>query len=110
MLLPQEILDQILLYADVRIAIALRNEYVKAILLPRLHLPLRWQSTDPQIREWLVKYNIRGRRVTAFASFTRPHYLVIDLPAIPSLSTQQRVPWTRHIGMELLSNLQDDTS
>jgi hypothetical protein len=59
--LPQEIIDKILLLSDVRCSIAVGNEHVKQQLLPKLHLPKRWQSQETEIVQWLVKYNISGR-------------------------------------------------
>ena len=62
MLFPNEIINHILMYADVRVAVALGNEHVKKKLLPRLSLPKLWRSLDPEALAWLRKYNIQGER------------------------------------------------
>ncbi len=83
MLFPNEIINHILMYADVRVAVALGNEHVKKKLLPRLSLPKLWRSLDPEALAWLRKYNIQGERssVRSKLTFTHPVRELLWWPA-----------------------------
>ncbi len=79
MKLSQEIVDQILITCgDVKIAIALRQEYVKKQLLSSLVLcPSRWRTEDLAHLRWLTFYNRKGC-TTYDWSAERGHLAVVE--------------------------------
>ena len=60
MTLPKEILDIISVYGGSHVAISLRSEYAKRILLKQITLRKAWMCRNKEVRKWLIKYNVRG--------------------------------------------------
>ena len=62
MYLPAELIDKIILCLDTpdaaKTACLVRREYVKKIVLRRLHLENRWQSDDVAVLTWLHTYRV----------------------------------------------------
>ncbi len=79
-MLPKEIIDKVLLYSDVRIAIQLGNEHVKRKLLCRLSLRRLWKSKDPAAIAWLKKYDVGGEFATMCLNFMHPARELLMFP------------------------------
>ncbi len=76
--LPNEVIDRILLYCDVSIAIRLRREYVKKQLLQNRTLAERWMSTnDRDLISWLMHYNVQGYNSRTIILAARDGYLEV---------------------------------
>ncbi len=108
-ILPQEIIDQILLHCDVRVAISLRNEYVKRKLLPLICIR-KPEKDDGSFSKWVQRYKVGikaepdfGRKISCLVArngdLIHGSFLQIDLPLLPSNNTAagQTVAWKRHI-------------
>ena len=75
---PNEVIDRILLYCDVSIAIHLRREYVKKQLLQLKSLPKRWMvMTDRDLISWLMYYNVQRFNSTTMNWAARKGHLEV---------------------------------
>lgn len=92
--LPQEVIDNILMRLDVRIAVLLGNEHVKKKLLVRLCLPKLWRSGNQGVLQWLQKYDIKDENISVRYKLNFSHPVRDLVWGIPGYVRPGLVPFT----------------